>query len=221
MLGAARVRANLLLLCQPRALWCLRQDSIDNQGDKVTFRTLTGAACAALLVLGSGCAFKAPPYQPSINNVSALKRQTTQSANVGTFVPPAQPGAGVSIGLRGGSMTSPVGNNYADYLAAALQADLALAQRLDGKSNITISGAMLGTDMDVAIGTATGYVEARFVVTRDGQVRFDKVKRGTHSWDSSFAAAVAVPAAQNAFPVIVQNLLSSLFSDADFQSSLQ
>jgi hypothetical protein len=187
----------------------------------VTFRTLTGVACAALLVLGSGCAFKAPPYQPSINNVSLLKRETTQAASVGTFTPPAQVGAGASIGLRGGSMTSPVGNSYADYLAAALQADLALAQRLDGKSKIAISGALLGTDIDVAIGTATGYVEARFVVTRDGQVRFDKVKRGTHSWESSFAAAVAVPAAQNAYPVIVQNLLSGLFSDADFQSALK
>lgn len=191
------------------------------KGDNVTFRTLTGAACAALLVLGSGCAFKAPPYQPSINNVSVLKRETTQPASVGEFVPPAQAGAGASIGLRGGSMTSSVGTSYADYLAAALQADLALAQRFDDKSKIAISGALLGTDIDVAIGTATGYVEARFVVTRDGQVRFDKVKRGTHSWDSSFAAAVAVPAAQNAYPVIVQNLLSSLFSDADFQSALK
>lgn len=187
----------------------------------MTLRTLTGAACAALLVLGSGCAFKAPPYQPSINNVSALKRETTQAASVGKFTPPAQAGNGTSIGLRGGSMTSPVGTGYADYLAAALQADLALAQRFDDKSKIAISGALLGTDIDVAIGTASGYIEARFVVTRDGQVRFDKVKRGTHSWESSFAAAVAVPAAQNAYPVIVQNLLSGLFSDADFQSALK
>ena len=187
----------------------------------MTIRTLTGAACAALLVLASGCAFQAPPYQPSINNVSMLKRTTTQAVSVGKFAPPTQAGAGASIGIRGGSMTSPVGAGYADYLSAALQADLALAQRFAPGSKVAISGALMGTDIDAAMGMASGYIEARFVVTRDGQVRFDKVKRGTHNWESSFAAAVAVPAAQNAYPVIVQNLLSDLFSDVDFQSALK
>lgn len=195
--------------------------SSSSKGDNVTIRTLTGAACAALLVLVSGCAIQAPPYQPSINNVSLLKRSTTQSASVKPFTSQVKGGTESAIGLRGASMTSSVGSGYADYLAAALQGDLALAQRLDGKSNIAISGTLLGTDVDVAIGTASGYIEARFVVTRDGQVRFDKVKRGSHSWESSFAAAIAVPAAQNAYPVIVQNLLSGLFSDADFQSALK
>lgn len=191
------------------------------KGFEVITRTLTGLSCAALLVLGSGCAIQAPPYQPSINNVSALKRDTTQSVSVGKFAPPATPGAAASIGLRGSSMSSPVGASFADYLASALQAELALAQRFDSGSKVNVSGALLATDVDTAIGTASGFIEARFVVTRDGQVRFDKVKRGTHQWDSSFAAAVAVPAAQNAYPVIVQNLLSNLFSDADFLSALK
>ena len=188
----------------------------------MTLRILLGTAAAALLVLGSGCAFQASPYQPSISNVTLLKRETTQVVRVAPFtLAPQAATAGAAIGLRGGSMNSPVGNHYADYLAAALQSDLALAQRFDAKSLVSISGVLQGTDVDAAMGTGSGYIEARFVVTRDGQVRYDKVKRGTQTWESSFAAAVAVPAAQRAYPLIVENLLTNLFSDADFQSALK
>lgn len=187
----------------------------------MTSRTWLGAAALCVAALSTGCALQAPPYQASISNVSAIKRGTTQSARVGDFS--AQPGAvgAVSISMRGSSMTSPVGENYAAYLAQALERDLALAQRLDPKSPVVIQGTLLGTDIDAAMGTGKGFMEARFVVLRDGQVQFDKVKRGTHSWDSSFAAAVALPAAQQAYAVVVQNLLASLFTDADFQASLK
>lgn len=187
----------------------------------MTSRLSLGAALLGVLVLGTGCAIQAPPYQPSINNVSQLKRDTTQPVRVGTFS--IQPGAvgGVSVSIRGGAMNSPVGAHYADYLAAALQRDLQLAQRFDPQAAVSIEGTLLSNDVDAAIGRGTGHMEARFVVSRDGRVRFDKVKRGTHDWESSFAAMVAVPAAQQAYPQIVQNLLSSLFADPDFLSALK
>jgi hypothetical protein len=176
---------------------------------------------AVVTLLLSGCALQAPIYQASIDNVSGLKRNTARPARVGTFL--VQPGAtgGVSIGIRGGSMNSPVGGHYAAYLAEALRAELALARRLDPAATIAIDGTLLSNDVDAAIDTGTGHMEARFVVTRDGQVRFDKVKRGAQHWSSSFAANVAVPAAQRAYPEIVQNLLGALFADPDFQAALQ
>lgn len=176
--------------------------------------------CVAV-ALASGCAIQAPNYQVSVDNVNVLKRQTSQPVRVGQVA--AQPGAkgAASIGIRGGSMNAPTSGGYAAYLAEALGAELALARRLDPAATISIDGTLLGTDVDAAMGTGSGYMEARFVVTRNGQVRYDKVKRGEHTWESSFAAAVAVPAAQRAYPEVVQHLLGALFSDPDFQSALK
>jgi hypothetical protein len=70
-------------------------------------------------------------------------------------------------------------------------------------------------------GTASGYIEARFVVKKDGQVTFDKTKRGSASWESSFVGAIAIPAAQSSYPLIVQDLLAKLYGDTDFQTALK
>lgn len=178
--------------------------------------------CAGLVVMWmSGCAVRAPAYSVSINNVEALKRADLRQAKVGEFsVKSGAPGA-TSIQLRANHMSSSVGSNYADYLADAMRKELDLAKKLDPKANFEISGVLLQTDVDAAMGTGSGYMEAQFVVKQDGVVKFDKVKRGEHHWDSSFAAAVAVPAAQQNYPMVVQNLLSALYSDADFQKALK
>ncbi|RZL00738.1 MAG: hypothetical protein EOP36_14490 [Rubrivivax sp.] len=169
----------------------------------------------------SGCAMKAPPYQPAIDNVQVLQRAKVRPANLGEFaVKPGAVGA-EEIKLRANTMSSPVGSSFASYLGDALKQELEMANLLDAKSGFQVSGTLLGTDIDTAMGTASGYAEARFVVKQDGQVRFDKVKRGEHQWESSFVGAVAIPAAQMNYPIVLQHLLSSLYSDIDFQNSLK
>ncbi len=174
--------------------------------------------CAAAL---AGCASPAPRYQPLIDNVEVLKRAPAPVA-IGAFSVKSGAVGTTSIGLRGSSMISPVGQDYAAYLADALQQELELAGKLGAKSNIEISGVLLKNDISAAgLSTNSGEVQAQFVVKKDGAVKFDKVKRGELSWESSFAGAIAIPKARQQYPLIVQQLLAQMMTDPEFSAALK
>jgi hypothetical protein len=180
----------------------------------------TGIAVSAFLV---GCAGPAPNYAPSIDNVETLKKiQGAPAVKTGTIaVTAAMPGA-ASLQLRANTMTSPVGKNYGDYIAAALRQELELAKLYNPQSGVEISGTLLKNNIDAGgISTNAGQIEARFVVTANGQVRFDKVKRTERKWDSSFAGAVAIPLAANNYPLMVQSLIAALVTDPDFVKAIR
>lgn len=177
-------------------------------------------AVVAVALLATGCALQAPRYQPSLDNLEVVKKFPSPLM-LGTFS--VQPGAGAaSIGLRGGSMVSPVGADYAAYLGDALRQELLLAGKLDAQSKIEVSGMLLKNDIAAGgIVTNSGEIEARIVVRNAGVQRYDKVKRAEATWESSFAGAVAVPKAQQQYPLIVQQLLSRIWTDADFQAAIK
>jgi hypothetical protein len=178
-------------------------------------------AAAATVLLATGCAVQAPRYQPSIDNVEVMKKVSPPVA-IGAFtVQAGAPGAS-SISLRGNSMNSPVSPDYAAYLADALRQELVLAGKLDPKSKVEISGLLVKNDIAAGgVSTNSGEIEARFIVKNDGRQRFDKVKRAELNWESSFVGAIAIPKAQQQYPLIVQKLLSQLIVDADFQAALK
>jgi hypothetical protein len=178
-------------------------------------------AAFSALVLCSGCAVQATKYQPSIDNVEQIKKATT-SAALGSFT--VQPGAvgGSAVTLRTSTMNSPVGTDYAAYLADALRQELALAGKLDPKSTTEISGMLLKNDISAGgFSVNSGEIEARFIVKKDGASRFDKTERAELSWESSFAAMVAIPKAQQQYPLMVQKLIQQLLADAEFVAALQ
>lgn len=141
---------------------------------------------------------------------------------VGTFTVQTNAVGATSISLRGVSMVSPVGENYAAYLGDALRQELLLAGKFDPKSKLAISGVLLRNDVAAGgLSTNSGEMEVRFIVQRDGQQRFDKIKRAELSWESSFAGAIAIPKAQQQYPLIVQKLLKELLADADFETALK
>ena len=184
------------------------------------------ALCRIVLVIAAGllissCATQAPPYPMSIDNVEALKRFPSSMA-VGAFTVQANTIGAATVGLRGSSMVSPVGDNYASYLADALRRELMLAGKLDPNSKLEISGVLIKNDI-AAGGSSTnsGEIEARFIVKREGLQRFAKVKRAEMIWESSFAGGIAVPKAVRQYPLIVQKLLAELLADADFQSAVK
>ncbi len=189
------------------------------------FQLSRAASLAAALVLSAfavGCAGPAPNYAPSIDNVESLKRSGSENVNVGAFTVAADLPGGKAISLRANSMVSPVGGNFGDYIASALRQELELAKLYNAKSGLEVSGALLRNNIDAGgISTSTGQIEARFLVKREGQVRFDKVKRIEHQWESSFVGAVAIPLAVNNYPVMVQKLLGTLFTDPDFVQSMR
>ncbi len=177
------------------------------------------AISTALVLLATGCAMQAPRYQPLIDNVEVLKQLPVKVA-VGAIT--TQAGAATGIGLRGSSMNSPIGADYGAYLADALTQELTLAGKLDAQSKISISGQLIKNDIAAAgVSTNSGEIEARIVVMNNGALRFDKVKRAELSWESSFLGSVAIPKAQQQYPVIVQKLLSLLWADVDFQTALK
>ena len=180
----------------------------------------TGIAVSAFLV---GCAGPAPNYAPSIDNVETLKKiQGAPAVKTGAIaVTAGMPGA-ASLQLRANTMTSPVGKNYGDYLAAALRQELELAKLYNPQSGVEISGTLLKNNIDAGgISTNAGQIEARFVVTANGQVRFDKVKRIEKKWESSFVGAVAIPLAANNYPLMVQSLVAALVTDPDFVKAIR
>ena len=131
------------------------------------------------------------------------------------------PGA-AALTLRANTMTSPVGKNYGDYIAAALRQELELAKLYNPQSGVEISGTLLKNNIDAGgISTNAGQIEARFVVKANGQVRFDKVKRIERKWESSFAGAVAIPLAANNYAPMVQSLIASLVTDPDFVKAIR
>ncbi|AYQ28268.1 MULTISPECIES: hypothetical protein [unclassified Polaromonas] len=180
----------------------------------------SGIAVSAFLV---GCAGPAPNYAPSIDNVEALKKiEGATAVKTGAIgVTAGMPGA-ASLSLRANTMTSPVGSNYGDYIAAALRQELELAKLHNPQSGVEISGTLLKNNIDAGgISTNAGQIEARFVVTANGQVRFDKVKQVERKWESSFAGAVAIPLAANNYPLMVQSLVGALVTDPDFIKAIR
>ena len=102
------------------------------------------AATAALALL-SACTTPAPMYTASVENAENLKKLAATS--VGEFQLAMSGSGATSISLRADSMVSPVGGNYAAYLAEALRTELSLAGKLDPKSPFEITGSLLKNDI--------------------------------------------------------------------------
>jgi hypothetical protein len=187
-----------------------------------TLPRLSSFVLVLLAVLLHGCALQAPAYSPNASAIERARNSGVQPATVGGFtVRPGATGAD-SISLRGNPMASPVGSNYAAYLAEALRTELRLAGKLDPKSTLEISGELLSNDIAAGgFSTNSGHIEARFIVKVGGQTRYDAVKRVEESWDSSFVGAVAIPKAQQQYPVLVQQLLGTLWADPKFVAALK
>jgi hypothetical protein len=185
-------------------------------------RLLFAAGALAAATFLTGCAGPAPNYAPSVDNVETIKKAGVSPARVGAVgVTPGMAGAN-SLSIRASSMVSPVGAHFGDYVAAALRSELELAKLIDPAAPAEISGTLTRNNIDAGgISTASGQMEARFVVKRGDQIRFDKVKSVTHQWESSFAGAVAIPAASNNYPIMVQKLVGQLVSDPDFVKALR
>lgn len=163
----------------------------------------------------------APRYTASIDNVQKLKDGAIQPARVGTFRADPEKDNAKTISLRGSSLASPYNNSYAEYLAEALKQELSMAGKLAPDAQIEVSGALQKNDISIPISTGTGDITARFIVTRGGAVRYDQVKSIHDQWESSFVGAIAIPRAQEQYPVMVQKLLAELYADPAFIQALK
>ncbi|HEY7642972.1 MAG TPA: hypothetical protein VH814_24785 [Steroidobacteraceae bacterium] len=184
-------------------------------------RTILLSIALVAAALSSGCSMVAPKYSPSLENVQKLKDSGAQTASVGTFESTPGKGNAKSISIRGSSLSSPYDGSYANYLAEALKQELSMSGKLAADAQVQVSGALQKNDINAAVGTASGDMEARFVVKRGGEVRYDQVKSIHDEWDSSFMGNIAIPRAQQRYPVMVQKLLAALYADPAFLQALK
>jgi len=169
----------------------------------------------------SACSLNAPKYQPSSENSNILQDLGKNKISVGKF---AESSAEVNeLALRaGGSLISPYNASYSSYLSSALEEELKLAGIWDSKSGIQISGVLIDNQMDISgfsVGTAS--ITAKFIVKRNNVMVYSKQISANHEWESSFAGAVAIPAGQNNYHIVVQKLFLKLFSDKSFMLALK
>jgi PBP1b-binding outer membrane lipoprotein LpoB len=186
---------------------------------EITMKSLVGALFLAAFL--SGCSFTAPPYSPQVDNVAKL--QDAGPVKVGEFTTAPKPrNSSDTISLRGSKMHSPINDSYSAYLADALKQELSLAEKVSDTSTTEVTGTLQKNDLDATgFSKGEGEIEARFVVTKAGTVSYDQVKSAQTTWKSSFIGSVAIPAAIQAYPALVQKLLDSLFSDPAFINALK
>lgn len=179
---------------------------------------------AAGLALMTACSAVAPPYAPIPMNLVRLREAGLEPMRIGEFkaADPTKADALNHLSIRGGSYTSPYQGSYVEYLKQALTLELKAANLLDPASTVVLAGFLVANDLDASgFSTASARMEARFQVTRAGQVTFDKVLSAKFDWDSNFIGGIAIPRARQNYPVVVQQLLANLFADPDFNGALR
>ncbi len=177
---------------------------------------------AALILLMTGCSTMAPKYNTDFNNIAQMRKEKLNAAKVGPVIkaPTAKEDVD-SLTIRGSRYVSPYGS-YTAYLSEALKQELDDARLLNPDSQIEVSAELLRNSLNASgFSTGTAEIEARFLVRNSGLIKYDKVMSARHTWPSSFVGAIAIPKAQQSYPVVVQKLIGSLFADPEFISALK
>ncbi|MDI1260496.1 hypothetical protein [Aquabacterium sp.] len=176
----------------------------------ITVAALSAVGCANITV---------PAPQPSMANVNAAK-QLPDSVKVGSFKLAAglSPSVDQAISVRGSNtLSAPSGQSFSSYLRDVLVTELRAGNKLNEASAITITGELTKSELEAGMSVGTATLGARFLVTRANGVCLDKALTATAQWESSFMAAVAVPAAFNQYTALYPVLAGKLLGDADFK----
>jgi hypothetical protein len=177
---------------------------------------LLASACALI----TACSMNAPMYSPSPDNSNVLQAVHGSKVAVDTFS--AKNKEVDNLSLRGGSLVSPYEQSYSKYLTKALEEELKLAGIWDNNAKTRVSGELMNNQLDISsfsIGTAS--ITAKFIVTNNNNKIYEKDISAKHEWESSFAGAVAIPAGQTNYPIVIQKLFGNLFADKDFIKAIQ
>lgn len=184
---------------------------------------MAGVMVAASQLVGCASLEMGKPVASMDNTVKLRDGSTKAPAAVGTFVLEAGKPASMdqSVAVRGGNtLTSPIGNSFAQYLKETLRVELEAAQLLDPDSQTRITGTLMDSMLDPAMGTGKGRLQARFVVKQAEEVKYDRSLEVNSEWESSFMGAVAVPAAVQNYQFMYRKLVGQLFDDPDFRKAL-
>jgi len=125
-----------------------------------------------------------------------------------------------SMSIRGGNSLRAPNSTFSQYLKESLRVELEAAGLFDQNSPIKISGELTESSLDSSMSTASGILSARFVVTRDEAVKYNRVIQAKSEWPGSFVGAVAIPEAAGQYERLYRKLVGQLFEDAEFKKAL-
>jgi hypothetical protein len=174
---------------------------------------LASAGCASVAVDTTG----ASPV-----TAEKLRTANVAPAQVGSFqLAPGKPAAmDTKLGGLRGNRLRPAKKSWSQLLKDTLVVELTAAGLYDPSSRFVIEGQLTDSKVDAAIGTGTARLAARFIVTSDGRVEYDKELAIDASWESSFIGGVAVPKAMSQYSALYKQLIAKLIDDPDFQRAL-
>jgi hypothetical protein len=193
--------------------------SIRKMRDNMKARMAVMALAAVTL---TGCAsFVAPTYSPDYPTIDRLKVAQLGKVAVGEFQPRSPEAPVNKITLRGAPFVSSNGS-FAQYLEEAIRSDLTELRVLDPKAETRIEATLLKNDIDVSgINTGEGFMDVKLSVIKRGQTVHEKIYSARTQFESSFAAAVAVPKGQSEYPRLVRTLLQSVYADPAFINAVR
>lgn len=168
------------------------------------------------LVAISGCSITAPAYSPTVKSTESLKGLSAPAMVVKDVT--AADKKLNKVSLRGNTLVSPYGD-YSGYLAEALRTELKAAGLWSDNSPMQLSAVLTKNDIDAAVSQGAGTVSAKFKLNKDGNTVYEKEHSISHTWESSFVGAIAIPNAANAYPELVSKLVIALFSDPEFKAA--
>ena len=183
---------------------------------------LTLVCALSLHLIGCAQMTMAPP-KPSVENTAKLRNGTLAPANVGSFALDANrtPGMDRGIDIRTNNLSSPIETSFAQYLRETLRVELQSAGLFDPNGSSVISGFLTDSSLDTKVDVGKAALAARFVVTRAGEVRYNRELRVSATWESSFLGPVAIPPAAGQYEALYRKLVGVLLDDASFRQAME
>jgi hypothetical protein len=182
-------------------------------------QALAALACS----LATACATPLAPQQQTFENVQLLSAPDIPQMALGEFA--LAKGLPVSmdksLGIRADSVTPPAGLTFSGYLKQTLEAELTGAGKLNPSAPVVISAELTQSHVSTSGASSNGVLAARFHVTRNGAVAYDKELVVTEEWPASFFGAEAIPAAMNHYNGFYPKLVTKLLQDTDFRAAVR
>jgi hypothetical protein len=177
---------------------------------------------APLTLLTACAATPVDPPQTSVNAVRAIITANTPPLRVGVFdVAKSGNVDDKEIRLRAAGIKPPSGSSFSGYMGEFFSEQLRIVGKLDPSSPYEISGTMLENGANPAIGQASGILKFNFVLTLNGQPKFEKILSVETKWNSSFIGALAIPEAERQYMGLYPQLVEKLLGDPEFLAALK
>lgn len=180
---------------------------------------LTLAALYLLLLAGCGQIPLGAP-SASFENIQEGRASGTAPVAVGDFKldPKLSPDVDKGLIVRSHIVSSPIDGSFAQYLKQTLITDLQAAGLYNGASQITLSGSLTESMLEVPINTSKARLGAHFVLTRKGgKTIYEKDLKVESTWPSALFGAEAIPMGINQYTSLYHKLVGKLLDDPDYR----